>query len=147
MDKKLEKIIKEAKQLVDILLVGEAEQNIIPEVPEGKKTAGKAVKKEIEGKSNGNSDAVLSKGEAVKEQEDNFMPEVPDTSKTSGKDIKKAIANPTNPKVKQPIKTQKAKIDNALPDGVTPDPVQTSSKKMKKDIAEAIQNILNKKKV
>jgi len=152
MAKDIEKIINEAKQLVDRLL-GEAEQNDIPEVPESKKTAGKAVKKEIEGKSNGNSDAVLSKGKPIGENDtidenvDNFIPEVPDTSKTSGAAIKKAVANAVNPKVKQPIKTQDTKIDNSLPDGVTPDPVQTSAKKMKSDIAEAIQNILSKKKV
>jgi len=146
MAKDIEKLINEAKMLVDKLL-NEAEQNEIPEVPSDKKTAGKAVKKEIEGTSNGDSSAVLSKGEPIGEHEDNYMPEVPDTSKTSGKDIKKAVANPTNPKVEQPIKTQPAKIDNALPDGVTPDPVQKSANKMKKDIAEAINNILCKKKV
>lgn len=135
MSKDIEKLINEAKDLVDKIL--EAEQNEIPEVPENKKTAGKAVKKEIEGKSN---------GEAVGEHVDNIMPEVPDTSKTAGKDIKKAISNAINPKVKQPINTQKAKIDNTLPDGVTPDPVQTSANKMKKDIAESIQNFLSKKK-
>jgi len=143
--KDIEKLINEAKNLVDKLL-GEAEQNEIPEVPENKKNAGKAVKKEIEGKSNGDSSAVLSKGEPIGEHEDNIMPEVPDTSKTSGAAIKKAVANSINPKVEQPIKTQPAKIDNELPDGVTPDSVQTSGKKMKKDIAEAINNILCKKK-
>lgn len=146
MAKDLEKIIKEAKELVDKLL-NEAEQNEIPEVPENKKTAGKSVKKEIEGKTNGNSNAVVSKGKAVIEHEDNYMPEVPDTSKTSGKDIKKAIANAINPKVKQPIKTKDTNVDNELPDGVKPDPVQTSAKKMKKDIAEAIQDLVSKKKV
>lgn len=145
MSKDLEKIINEAKDLVDKLL--EAEQNVIPEVPEDKKTAGKAVKKEIEGKSNGDSKAVLSNGEAVKEHEDNYMPEVPDTSKTSGKDIKKAVANAINPKVKQPIDTQDTKVDNELPDGVTPSPVQKSLKQMTKDIAESIMNVIDKKKV
>ena len=38
MSKDLEKMINEAKQLVDALLVNEAEQNEIPEVPESKKT-------------------------------------------------------------------------------------------------------------
>lgn len=147
MSKDLEKMINEAKKLVDALLVNEAEQNEIPEVPESKKTAGKSVKKEIEGSSDGDSKAVLSKGEPVKEHEDNYMPEVPDESKTSGKDIKKAVADATNPKVKQPIKTQETNVDNELPDGTTPDPVKSSATKMKKDIAEAIQNILSKKKV
>jgi len=152
MAKDLEKIINEAKQLVDTIL-GEAEQNEIPEVPENKKTAGKNVKKEIEGKSDGNSDAVLSKGKPIGEHDtidehvDNVMPEVPDQSKTSGKDIKKAVASATNPKIGKPVKNKQPSIDNELPDGVTPDPVQTSAKKMKKDIAEAIQNVLSKKKV
>lgn len=138
-------MIEEAKILVDLLL-DEAEQNEIPEVPgEGD---GKDVKKEIEGKSNGDSGAVLSKGEAVEEHEDNYMPEVPDESKTAGKDIKKAVADPTNPKLEKLPNVQQPKVDNDLPDGKTPDPVGTSVKKMKGDIAESIlDRIQSKKKV
>ena len=141
MAKDLEQIINEAKNLVDKLL-DEVIKNEIPEVPENEKTAGKAIKKEIEGNLTDKSN-----DKSVKEHVDNVMPEVPDTGKTAGKDIKKAVANAINPKVKQPIKTKQTNVDNELPDGVTPDSVQTSAKKMKKDIAETINNILGKKKV
>jgi hypothetical protein len=146
MTKKMKRMINEAKRLVDILL-DEAEQNEIPEVPDDSKNSGKDVKKEIEGKPTGDSSAVLSKGEPVKEHEDNLMPEVPDESKTAGKDIKKAISDAINQKVEQPIKVQQPKVNNELPDGTTPDSVKTSVDKMKTDIVEDIRNILNKKKV
>lgn len=138
-------MIEEAKILVDLFL-DEAEQNEIPEVPDEGKTAGKDVKKEIEGKSDGDSKAVLSKGEAVKEHEDNAMPEVPDESKTAGKDIKKAVADPTNPKLEKLPDVQQPKVGNELPDGQTPDPVKTSVNKMKGDIAESILARIQSKK-
>lgn len=147
MDKDIKTLVEEAQKLVDTMLdqLNEAPQNEIPEVPDTSKTAGKDVKKEIEGKSDGNSDAVLSKGKPIGEHEDNVMPEVPDTSKTAGKDIKKAVADAINPKIGGPIKTKQPTVDNELPDGVTPDPVGTSAKKMKKDIAEALQREYVKK--
>lgn len=137
-DKDIKKLIEEAGQLIDKLL-DEAEQNEIPEVPENKKNAGKNVKKEIEGKSTGNSKAIVSKGDPMEEHVDNFMPEVPDEGKTAGKNIKKAVATAINPKLGKIPSVQQPKIDNTLPDGVTPDPVKTSAKKMIKDIAEALK--------
>jgi len=140
-------MIEEAKILVDLLL-DETEQNEIPEVPDKSKTAGKDVKKEIEGKEEGDSKAVKIDAKAVDEHVDNAMPEVPDKSKTAGKDIKKAVADPTNPKLEKLPKVQQPKVDNELPDGVTPDPVGTSVKKMEDDIAESImKKIESKKKV
>jgi len=144
MDNK-EVMIEEAKILVDLFL-NEAEQNVIPEVPDDGKTAGKDVKKEIEGKSDGDSKSVKVDTKAVDEHVDNVMPEVPDESKTAGKDIKKAIVDPTNPKLEKLPTVQQPKIDNELPDGTTPDPVGTSVNKMKDDIAESILARLQSKK-
>jgi len=138
MSKDIKKLIEEAGQLIDQLL-DEAKQNEIPEVPDNEKTAGKDVKKEIEGKSNGDSKAVVSKGDPMEENVDNYMPEIPDESKTAGKDIKKAVATAINPKLGKIPSIQQPKIDNTLPDGITPDPVKSSAKKMIKDIAEALK--------
>lgn len=126
MAKSLESMIKKAHALVDQLL--ESVKNEIPEVPDDSKKAGAAIKDELLGDG--------KESEALEEHEDNFMPEIPDDSKTAGADIKKAVATAVNPKVKQPIDIKQPKIDNELETGEKPAPVQTSAKKLVKDIVE-----------
>ena len=140
MSKNIKKIIKEAQELADIIIdqLLEAPQNEIPEVPDKGKKPASAIKDEILGDGD--------ESETLDEHEDNFMPEVPDEGNRAGADIKKAIATAINPKLEKLPNVQQPKIDNELPDGVTPSPVGKSVDQMEKDIAESILNFVNKKK-
>jgi len=126
-----EHLIKEAEELVDMMLDGtynvvkkieaqvdasldnistEAVDNEIPEEPDEGKTPGKNVKKEVSG-----------------ENVNNTIPEEPDKGKKPSKAIKDEIVND-----KSSVKTRADAFDNTIPE--VPDDAKTAGKKLKKEL-------------